>query len=316
MTGQLVSGSFLYSGGTGEANTKIEYPGSTNTYATVASSARLPYYTRGPNALVTGFEDSGATYTRIKYPKSADTWVWGINTAGAAAGYYENGSGDPAWGFVYAGGTYSRIKVPKSSETLIYAINTSGTVAGYYNTATGKEYGFLELGGTYTRLRFPGSIETNATAINVSGEVAGDYEKGPDDRTFGFVYSNGTYSTINIPDSLGTFVTGINASGDVTGYYVTNSTTYGFIATPQIRRRQRDAVGSRQRSGTLDLGDAARRLRRPRLRRLLQGKERPSGVFRLIIVGRSSAGKALQLFGATRLRSASVGQTNRTTAGV
>jgi hypothetical protein len=52
-------------------------------------------------------------------------------------------------------------------------------------------------------------------------------------RTFGFVYSDGTYSTIDVPDSIDTFVTGINASGEVRGYYYTNSTTYGFIATPQ-----------------------------------------------------------------------------------
>jgi hypothetical protein len=61
VTGTAGSDSFLYSGGSGGTYTKIGYPGSTNTYATAinASSVVAGYYTRGPNALVTGFEDSG-----------------------------------------------------------------------------------------------------------------------------------------------------------------------------------------------------------------------------------------------------------------
>jgi hypothetical protein len=80
--GKFNTVAFSYSGGSGGTYTEIDYPHSTMTVASGinASGVVAGYYTRGLKALVSGYVYSDGSYTRIKYLKSNDTYVNGIDT--------------------------------------------------------------------------------------------------------------------------------------------------------------------------------------------------------------------------------------------
>jgi probable HAF family extracellular repeat protein len=76
-----------------------------------------------------GFIVDHGKLKEIAYPGAANTYVYGINNAGAVVGY---STGTITSGFVYQNGVFTLLNVPGSGQTVPTAINNLGQVVGYY----------------------------------------------------------------------------------------------------------------------------------------------------------------------------------------
>ncbi|MEQ1558366.1 MAG: hypothetical protein ABL933_05425 [Methyloglobulus sp.] len=186
-------------------------------------------------------------YTYLSFTGDYNTFTFasGLNNKGQIVGTYYFWQ-DPApqirHGFVKNGGSYLTLDVPNAASTYGSSINSSGQVAGFNVDATGINHGYIYSGGAFKTFDVPGSIYSSSSnpgfpypdpnlKINDKGQVSGTYTD-VSGGFHGFVYSSGVVMTIDIPNATTTFVNDINASGQLTGYYVDNTGTHGFIATP------------------------------------------------------------------------------------
>lgn len=194
---------------------------------------------------VTSVLYNAGTYTSISVTDLTNTLTFanGINDKGQIVGtyYYWQDAAPIRHGFVYNGGSYLTLDIPNAASSYGSSINSSGQVAGFYTDTTGINHGFVYGDGAFKTFDVPGSIYSSTTEgythpdpnlqINGNGQVSGTYTD-VSGGIHGFVYSSGVVAIIDIPNATTTFVNDINASGQLTGYYVDNTGTHGFIATP------------------------------------------------------------------------------------
>ena len=206
-------------------NTEVN-PTNPGDMATAATTATIDITVDPPPA--------SPSQTLLDVPGAYDTFVAGINAAGAVAGYYQDQTGQH--GFVYNGGTYTALDpVPGAFATQATAINGSGEVAGFYGDSSGF-HGFLYDGSSYQLLNASTSQSFNAyytaaTALNDSGEVGGFYYDSVGEHGFLYDSSSRTYTTLDGPTGASqTYVNAVNSGGEAAGYYYDSiGVAHGFV---------------------------------------------------------------------------------------
>jgi len=183
-------------------------------------SARIPH--------VHGLSQSGANYVEVNYPNATNTWVYGINGAGAVVGNFLKGTATK--GFELNNGKYTVIGYPNALVTTPQAINDSGLVVGSYFDGT-KYHGFSWKSGAFKTIDYPNArFGTVLTDVNSTGVMVGNHLSA--DRAFGFIYQNNTMANIVYAAAKYTTAGGINKNGLLSGQiYFSATNTLGYTAT-------------------------------------------------------------------------------------
>jgi hypothetical protein len=198
---------------------------------------------------------SRGTFVIFDVPGGAfDTFVTGINPAGAITGWTFDGT--VYLGFVRApNGTVTTIAPPGSTATFVgsyfggYAgppINPAGAITGSYADVSGVMHGFVRApDGTFTTFDVPGAVDGTilVCCITPEGAVAGIYSDA--NGGHGFVRTpNGTFATFDPPGSTFTTPGGINPAGALTGAYFDANGEHGFLRAPNGTISTFDAPGA------------------------------------------------------------------------
>jgi hypothetical protein len=77
---------------------------------------------------------------------------------------------------------------------------------------------------------FPGAEDTIAYGLNDVGDIIGWFTSA---TVHGFIWHKNTFRQWDLPGGQPTQPTRINNSHQVLGVYSKNSTTFGFLATPE-----------------------------------------------------------------------------------
>ena len=177
-----------------------------------------------------------SSFTLENFPKSAQTQVTGINTAGWTSGFYIDQQGNthaflnlqnPSKVWVYRTVTY-----PGTTFNQLLGLNDKNQAAGYYQDAAGKDraYVYDENGGIFEVLAIPGATGgAQATGINNSQQVCGFYIDAHG-VNHGFFLNFGTFTKLDFPRSLFTQALGLNNKNEVVGVYTDAATmNHGFV---------------------------------------------------------------------------------------
>jgi uncharacterized membrane protein len=202
-------------------------------YGRSGGGANAGYYQDAKNPQnIHGFMLQGSKMTVINYPKAANTFLFGVNQAGAAVGSF-SASPSLTKGFRLVSGKYTSIAYPNAFATYPMAISDTGAVVGSY--ATTALNGFLWQNGTFTTINHKNAkYGTALTGVNKSGVIVGNRFSA--DRGFGFLYIKGVFKNIVYPGGNYTLVGGVNNNAMISGEIFLNATgtqTLGYTATCQ-----------------------------------------------------------------------------------
>ncbi len=155
-------------------------------------------------------------------PGATGIALYGINSAGAAAGWCTNTNGVQI-GFTWAKGTFTDIKITGATLINAIGINDAGAVVGTYVDASGVQHGYLLEGANLTKLDPPGVVSlATAWGINNAGVIS-VYGANSSGTYVSFTTANKgmTYTPIHAPGegSIGTAMHEINNNGDIIGTY-------------------------------------------------------------------------------------------------
>ncbi len=181
-----------------------------------------------------GFTLQGSNFRAVNYPGAINTFLYGINKAGAMVGGFMASFGND--GFELASGKLKALQFPGATNTSAFGISEQGVIVGEYDFDGVILHGFILQNGAYTTVDDPdknNAFGTRLLGINNSGVAVGEYE---DSQAFfhGFVYKNGVFENVIHPGSRNTFVQGINNVGLITGLaFFSEGTNKGFIASCQ-----------------------------------------------------------------------------------
>jgi hypothetical protein len=167
--------------------------------------------------------------TKYAAPKSASTWLYGRNGAGANAGFYQD-SAYPGriHGFLLQGSNFTTVNYPKAPNTWLFDVNQMGASVGSFSANGFMVKGFVLVNNKYTTIAYPNAQVTYALGINDNSEIVGYYASGFVSN--GFAWQNGTFTTINYPKAkYGTVLTGINKSGVIVGNHLSADKQFGII---------------------------------------------------------------------------------------
>jgi hypothetical protein len=175
---------------------------------------------------VHGIAQSGTAAVEVDYPKATNTWLYGINSAGAVVGQFAKGTATK--GFKLENGKYQTIAYAGALATTPEAINDGGLVVGSYSDGV-VNHGFIWKGSfqiiDYPKARF-GTILTD---VNNSGVLVGNRLSA--DRAFGFIYKNNTFANIVYSGAKNATAGGINNNGLISGQiYFSATNTLGYTA--------------------------------------------------------------------------------------
>lgn len=158
--------------------------------------------------------------------------LYGINSAGDAAGWCINSKTGLDEGFVYSKGKFTAVNFPKSNGTQATGINDKGWVVGLYLDSANVTHGFVKVGKKYTGIDVKGETNTVAWGVNNKGQItvyatnsAGNFDS--------FLVTGKTFKNINDPNAkggLGTIVHTPSNIGDIDGtYYDSTGAEKGWL---------------------------------------------------------------------------------------
>jgi hypothetical protein len=158
-----------------------EYAGINSSGTTVGNSFSLANaaqsFLRGADGTFTSFTDPNDIY--------GNTYAYGINSSGTAAGYYFDSSTFDGVGFLRsADGTFTDFTVPGATDTYLLGLSDNGNLFGQYDVydADGSFVSldnFTDIGGVFdTSVDVPGAAFTDITGINDAGQISGYYGDG------------------------------------------------------------------------------------------------------------------------------------------
>ena len=162
-------------------------------------------------------------------PNGQNTYLWGINDAGTAAGYY---FGTVEHGFLYNNGNFTDISEIENGNTRLYSVNNNGDFAGALGDQDPPQHGFVSIGGVVTQVDLPGASATEIIALADDGSSVGiGIANG---TAIAFVRSaSGKIHTFQAKNSAppGTVASGINSEAKlIVGYYYdTPGQVHGFV---------------------------------------------------------------------------------------
>ena len=162
-------------------------------------------------------------FTTENVPGAAETWIHGINNAGAVVGPYTD-KANVCHSFILDGKKLTKLNDPKGTCTQANNLNPNGPimVVGSYEPTPGTPRGFLYKNGKFTDVPGPaGATFSIANGINDKGDIVGVFID--NNGVHGFLFSGGKYKTINVPGSVFTDVMGINNAGHMVMYWVSPS---------------------------------------------------------------------------------------------
>ena len=176
-----------------------------------------------------GFVLSGDTFTDVVVPGMTDTFVAGMNDAGALCGNaYTSGA---IVGFVSINSVVTSFTVPGAVWTFGNGINNSDECAGAYNVGN-ESHGFRRDadGALQYPIDAPGAISTSILGINDQGAMVGEADDRGAIRGV-FFQSTNKAALFEYPGASVTIFTGINNRGLICGYYQTptNMISRGFV---------------------------------------------------------------------------------------
>ncbi len=162
----------------------------------------------------------------------------GINSGNVIAGYYGSGSpSSPNKGYTvkspYAQADFTYENYPGSVQTQVTCINNNGDTGGFWVDSKGVNRGFLRWKGAFTSYTDPnigkGTV-TQILGLNNAGLAVGFYTNGAG-VSFGFELNQATgkFTPIKPPGAKNVTASGIDNEGDIVGFYVSGSTTIGFL---------------------------------------------------------------------------------------
>jgi probable HAF family extracellular repeat protein len=161
-------------------------------------------------------------------PGATSIALYGVNSAGTAAGWCTNTSGVEI-GFLYKYGTktFTDINIPGASLTNANGINDHGAVVGTYVDSSGVQHGYLLAGGKVTNLDPPG-VTSLATAwgINNNGVITVFGQNSSLGYVSFITADNGTtYTAFQAPGegATGTAIHQINNNRDIVATYFDSS---------------------------------------------------------------------------------------------
>jgi hypothetical protein len=206
----------------------------------LATSAITPATGAGARAAA-GARFSAGFHT-LNFPKSKETWIYGVSDGGELYGRYLDSAGI-GHGFTYLGGVWTKINEPNAGRygTIVVGSDTAGVLFGTYYNTFGALKGFLKTGTTYIKISDPKAVVqfnkgTYFAAVNEDGTSVGSYSTKSGAKGFEDVGGT-TYTTITYKGGGGTpiqstQVNGISSSGVMVGEEVSyTSTGAGFVLT-------------------------------------------------------------------------------------
>jgi hypothetical protein len=115
---------------------------------------------------------SQGSFTEYTVPKSASTWLYGLNAVGTDAGSYQDQSyPQHMHGFLLQNGDVTEINYPKAANSWVFNVNKVGSVVGSFSASTSLIKGFIETKGDYTAIAYGNSQVTYPMAVNDNGAV-------------------------------------------------------------------------------------------------------------------------------------------------
>ncbi len=168
--------------------TRIEVPGSTETYAHGINDAGVivgSYLSGGQRH---GYLLKGDGFTPFDVPDSVLTNITGITNDGDIFGNFD-GLDNAHHGFVqYSDGSIQTIDFPGATLTGVGGINSAGSIVGLMQTPDGVSHGFLFENGEFTQIDFPdpNTVATQTTGIADTNEIVGFYFLNDSPRPHGF----------------------------------------------------------------------------------------------------------------------------------
>ncbi len=176
----------------------IEVPGVD--FLEVAASNDFGDYagnTRSPDGEKTiGFTLIDGVFTTYDFPGSVNTYFYGLDNTGKAAGHYKDIDGF-YHGVILEGGELRQYDFPGAAETQIYGISDeTGALSGNIVDAAGVSHAFS---GDLI-ITFPGAAQTYGDFVNAAGAVVGSYIDA-DGMFHGFIRDpDGSFTTIDLPE--------------------------------------------------------------------------------------------------------------------
>ena len=176
----------------------IEVPGVD--FLEVAASNDFGDYagnTRSPDGEKTiGFTLIDGVFTTYDFPGSANTYFYGLDNTGKAAGHYKDIDGF-YHGVILEGGELRQYDFPGAAETQIYGISDeTGALSGNIVDAAGVSHAFS---GDLI-ITVPGAAQTYGDFVNAAGAVVGSYIDA-DGMFHGFIRDpDGSFTTIDLPE--------------------------------------------------------------------------------------------------------------------
>jgi hypothetical protein len=206
-------------------------------------------------------KNDGKKYSQYDIDKGVNnTSIFAINKPGSFAGVSAP-PGSPEEAFVNINVKVTMFYGSGTDSTYALGINSSNVVVGQYFDSTGNSHGFSrDASGTITEVAYPGALQTDCTGINDAGEIVGWYENA-NKEYYGFTDINGTFQTNDF-----VFSSGVSSTGSYVGYYyapgtancdgVTNTTCYGYLATPQSDTLTLVQVENAESTDTFGINDS------------------------------------------------------------
>ncbi len=176
----------------------IEVPGVD--FLEVAASNDFGDYagnTRSPDGEKTiGFTLIDGVFTTYDFPGSVNTYFYGLDNTGKAAGHYKDIDGF-YHGVILEGGELRQYDFPGAAETQIYGISDeTGALSGNIVDAAGVSHAYS---GDLI-ITFPGAAQTYGDFVNAAGAVVGSYIDA-DGMFHGFIRNpDGSFTTIDLPE--------------------------------------------------------------------------------------------------------------------
>jgi uncharacterized membrane protein len=184
--------------------------------------------------------DAAGVIRTIAVPGAIETYAYSINNKDQIAGSYTHRKGGSIFvttsAFRYdAARGYRRFDAPDASGlTIAWGLNNSGIAVGVYADREFIYHGFVRRpDGTISRFDVPGSPYTQLMGLNDRGDIVGLYQDSAG-AIRGFCQCDGRFVPLQpTADTEMTYPYNIDNNGRIVGWFISNTGTYGFVATPR-----------------------------------------------------------------------------------
>ena len=260
LTGNFIDASGVRRGFTAE--TIIEFPGASETYADFVSAGRLVgSYIDASGIYHAYIRSPQGQYTSIELPDGPNLayyFLHGINDAGTYVARAKVVDDIPR---TYVGTFTGReeLRFPGSVSTAGYNINQDGSIVGHYDTPDGRVHGFIarptgetaaqpvvptRFNYTFESIDVPGVEFLELTASSDFEDYAGNTRSADGEKTVGFTLIDGVFTTYDFPGSQNTYFYALGNNGDAAGHYEDSDGLHHGVVLENGELRQYDFPGA------------------------------------------------------------------------